>query len=97
MSSSITPVFHQEMLRYHLKPAFEYQVELLLRQSKKTNRVRFGASPFGYKKLLCKLIMSHQPCEIYRMNHGKLTFGRKTKLREKNEVTREGGSSVLGT
>ena len=26
MSASITPVFHQEMLRYHLKPSYEYQV-----------------------------------------------------------------------
>ena len=26
MSSSITPVFHQEMLRYHLKPSYSHQV-----------------------------------------------------------------------
>lgn len=26
MSGSITPVFHQEMLNYHLTPSFEYQV-----------------------------------------------------------------------
>lgn len=25
MSSSITPVFHQEMAAYYLKPSFEYQ------------------------------------------------------------------------
>ena len=47
----------------------------------KTNRVRFGTWPFGYKKLLSKLILSLESCEIYRMNHGKLTFGRKTKIK----------------
>ena len=26
MSGSITPVFHQEMLVYNLKPSYEYQV-----------------------------------------------------------------------
>ena len=26
MSASVTPVFHQEMLCYHLKPSYEYQV-----------------------------------------------------------------------
>ena len=26
MSGSITPVFHQEMLNYQLKPSYEYQV-----------------------------------------------------------------------
>lgn len=25
MSSSITPVYHQEMVLYHLKPSFDYQ------------------------------------------------------------------------
>lgn len=29
MSGSITPVFHQEMLNYHLSPSFEYQVSCL--------------------------------------------------------------------
>ena len=28
LSSSITPVFHQEMLLYKLKPSYEYQVYL---------------------------------------------------------------------
>ncbi|CAG0908456.1 unnamed protein product, partial [Darwinula stevensoni] len=28
LSSSLTPVFHQEMALYHLSPSFEYQVEL---------------------------------------------------------------------
>ena len=27
MSGSATEVFHQEMLRYHLKPSYEYQVK----------------------------------------------------------------------
>lgn len=26
LSSSLTPVFHQEMLNYELKPSYEYQV-----------------------------------------------------------------------
>ena len=28
MSSGLTPVFHQEMLNYHLSPSFEYQEPL---------------------------------------------------------------------
>jgi nitric oxide synthase oxygenase domain/subunit len=30
MASSLTPVFHQEMLNYELKPSYEYQVRSLL-------------------------------------------------------------------
>lgn len=29
MSSSITPVFHQEMALYYLRPAYEYQVDFI--------------------------------------------------------------------
>jgi len=33
MSSSITPVYHQEMLNYNLKPSYEYQVRSKISQS----------------------------------------------------------------
>lgn len=29
MSSSITPVFHQEMALYYLRPSYEYQVRVV--------------------------------------------------------------------
>lgn len=32
MSSSITPVFHQEMALYYLKPSYEYQVSCVIKQ-----------------------------------------------------------------
>lgn len=40
MSGSVTPVFHQEMALYYLKPSYEYQVRtlLVLRQSISCNR-----------------------------------------------------------
>ena len=30
MSGSATEVFHQEMIRYHLKPSYEYQVHIVV-------------------------------------------------------------------
>uniref|UniRef100_A0A3P8X4Z7 Nitric oxide synthase n=1 Tax=Cynoglossus semilaevis TaxID=244447 RepID=A0A3P8X4Z7_CYNSE len=41
MSGSITPVFHQEMLNYHLTPSFEYQVDV-------QEAVKFSAKLMGH-------------------------------------------------
>ena len=44
LSSSMTPVFHQEMLNYKLKPSYEYLGETTEAASKTMFKVETGAS-----------------------------------------------------
>ena len=52
MSSSITPVFHQEMLRYHLKPSFEYQVEPFIRALLISTFIQIWYLSFWFSKVV---------------------------------------------
>lgn len=58
MSASITGVFHQEMVNYHLKPAFEYQVQAW-KQYKKWKKVelKIRLSFVAYAILACVRLM----------------------------------------
>ncbi|XP_032898999.1 nitric oxide synthase, brain isoform X1 [Amblyraja radiata] len=52
MSGSITPVFHQEMLNYHLSPSFEYQIDAWLTHVwKGANGTPTKKRAIGFKKL----------------------------------------------
>ncbi|XP_078083118.1 nitric oxide synthase 1 [Mustelus asterias] len=52
MSGSITPVFHQEMLNYHLSPSFEYQTDPWLSHVwKGINGTPTKKRTIGFKKL----------------------------------------------
>ena len=53
MSSSITQVFHQEMLNYKLRPSYEYQVNIKNRSkliSSLSNQRRLYSPMFHFKK-----------------------------------------------
>ncbi|XP_072921558.1 nitric oxide synthase 1 isoform X1 [Hemitrygon akajei] len=52
MSGSITPVFHQEMLNYHLSPSFEYQLDAWFTHVwKAANGTPTKKRAIGFKKL----------------------------------------------
>ncbi|XP_069789236.1 nitric oxide synthase 1 isoform X2 [Narcine bancroftii] len=52
MSGSITPVFHQEMLNYHLSPSFEYQTDPWITHIwKGANGTPTKKRAIGFKKL----------------------------------------------
>lgn len=40
LSSSVTPVFHQELALYHLKPSYDYQVKIRSLRQKNITSIR---------------------------------------------------------
>ncbi|KAJ6598491.1 Nitric oxide synthase, inducible, partial [Pseudolycoriella hygida] len=58
MSASITGVFHQEMINYHLKPSFEYQEQAWKHYEWKKVQVKTRLSTVAYAVLSCVRIMN---------------------------------------
>lgn len=58
MSGSVTGVYHQEMVNYHLKPAFEYQEQAWKHYEFKKVHIKTRLSTVAYTVLSCVRLMN---------------------------------------
>lgn len=58
MSGSVTGVYHQEMVNYHLKPAFEYQEQAWKHYEWKKVQIKTRLSTVAYTVLSCVRLMN---------------------------------------